>query len=134
MARASEFEQTTGEADTIIGPSVQIEGDLISKGNVRVEGTLKGKLLTEKNLEVTPTAHIEANVSAANMVIAGAVNGDIKASGKITILETGKVYGDITSSTLAINPGAIFSGQSNMNKQPQSPDVSSILEEESVAA
>lgn len=130
MARSMEFDPSSEAFDTIIGPAVQIEGDFSSKGNIRIEGSLKGKLETEQNLEITSTAKIEANVSSQNMVIAGTVNGDIKAEGKITILETGKVFGDITSSTLAINPGAIFSGSSNMNKQNSTQEESAEAEEQ----
>jgi cytoskeletal protein CcmA (bactofilin family) len=108
------YQNQSQNFDTIVGPSVSIEGDFLSKGNVRIEGMLKGRLETEQDIEVAESAKIDANVTANNMVIAGQVSGDIKAQGKITILETGRVQGDITSGTLAINPGALFSGQSNM--------------------
>lgn len=112
------------DVDTIIGPSVQIEGDFISKGNIKVEGEVKGRLETERDLEVAESATIEANVSVDNLIISGKVSGDIKAKGKITILETGRVEGDVTSSTLAINPGAVFSGQSNMSSDHEATEKS----------
>ena len=120
------------EVDTIIGPSVQIEGDFISKGNIKVEGVVKGRLETEKDLEIAQSANVEANVSSNNMVIAGKVSGDIKAKGKITILESGRVFGDVTSATLAINPGAVFSGQSNMSNgaDEDKSDMSGLLKKE----
>lgn len=124
------------DMDTVIGPSVQIDGELISQGNIRVEGVLKGTVTTEQNIDVAEGSLIEADVKAIDMLIAGNVKGNVEAEGKITITETGHVQGDITCGMLAIQPGAVFSGQSHMNsvmeeeEMPMEDDMDEEVEEE----
>ena len=41
-----------GPAETIVGPSVKIQGDLNSEGNIRIEGQVTGKVQTTQNVYV----------------------------------------------------------------------------------
>ena len=108
MARREDFE--SGAPETVVGASVKIEGDLVSEGDIRVEGLVSGKIKTTKNLYVGPMAKIEADVEAGNAVVAGSVKGDIKTKESLLIQETGKISGSITCARLSIAEGANFSG------------------------
>ena len=66
------------EVETVIGPSVQVEGDLVAAGNIIIEGMVSGKIQTEKNLQIGPGAKIFAHVSAANAIVAGEIQGNVK--------------------------------------------------------
>jgi len=59
------------ETDTIIGPSVKVEGDFVTEGNIIVEGTICGTIKTSQSLKIGPTAKIFANIWADNALIAG---------------------------------------------------------------
>ena len=115
MAKREDYE--TGAPETIVGASVKIEGDLIGDGDILVDGTVSGKIKTNKNLNIGPTAKVDADVEAVNASIAGMVKGDIKIKGALIIQETGKVEGNITCSRLAIAEGGHFSGTSTMTEQ-----------------
>ena len=54
------------EAETIIGPSVKVEGDFVGQGNIIVDGVIKGSVTTNGNLRVGDQAKITAAVAAAN--------------------------------------------------------------------
>lgn len=100
-----------GTAETIIGPSVKVEGTFQGQGDVIIEGILMGTLITIKDLTIGEQAKVEANVEAANMHISGEVHGNLKASGRIDLMATAKIYGDVESTVLSVASGAIVQGR-----------------------
>lgn len=98
-------------AETIIGPSVKVEGDFSGEGNVIVEGVVMGSLTTQQNLSVAETAKITADVEAQNAFIAGEINGNLTIHEKLDIAATARVHGDIQAKILSITPGAILNGR-----------------------
>ncbi|RJR30979.1 polymer-forming cytoskeletal protein [Candidatus Parcubacteria bacterium] len=97
--------------ETIIGPSVRVEGDFSANGNVVVEGIVAGTIKTEKNLRIGPEAKIFASVSAANAQIAGEIQGNVRINEKLELKETAKIFGDIKTSVLIVSPGASIDGK-----------------------
>ncbi|MFA4880741.1 MAG: polymer-forming cytoskeletal protein [Candidatus Doudnabacteria bacterium] len=110
----SEKNHEETQAETIVGPSVKVEGELSSEGNVRIDGQVAGNVRTSQNLAVGEQAVISANVKALNAVIAGKIKGNITVEEALEITETGQVEGDITAKIISISPGAIFQGQCQM--------------------
>ena len=102
------------EIETVIGPSVKVEGDFVTEGNIIVEGTVCGSIKTSKNLKIGPQAKVFANLSAANALIAGEVQGNINVSGKMELAASAKVFGDIKVSSLNMATGAILNGRCQM--------------------
>lgn len=102
------------EAETIVGPSVKVEGNFVSKGNIRVEGQVVGSIKTEKDLKVGEKAKITANISAVNAFIAGEIKGNVKARDRLEMASTAKIFGDVEAKTLIINAGAVLNGKCTM--------------------
>lgn len=115
--------------ETVVGASVKIEGDLVSEGDIRVEGSVSGKIKTTKNLFVGQAANIEADIDAGNAVIAGQVKGEIKIKDNLLIQETGKVSGNISCARLSISEGARFTGSCTMS-MPEGGNLADVLPEE----
>ena len=88
-------------SQTIIGPSVKIEGDFKSEDNVEVSGQIKGTLTTSQDINVLEGAKLKAEVTAKNVKIAGEVNGNIKVHEKIELLSTAKINGDIETEIIS---------------------------------
>lgn len=112
MARKEDYD--TGTPETIVGATVKIEGDLVSEGDIKVDGQVAGKIKTNKNLYVGPLAKIEADVEADNAILAGAVKGEIKVKDNLLVQETAKIEGNISCARLSIAEGAHFSGTCTM--------------------
>lgn len=108
------------EIETIIGPSVQVEGNFIANGDVVIEGTVSGSIRTEKNLRVGPNAKIFADIYAANALIAGEVQGNIKVKESLELTNTAKVFGDIKTQMITIGTGASLHGRCNAGDEKQS--------------
>ncbi len=103
--------QAQDEVETVVGPSVSVEGDFSSEGNIVVKGTVSGSVKTSKRLTVEKGAKIFANVRAGEAVISGEVRGDVKISDKLELTSTARVAGDIDCKVLAVEPGALIYGK-----------------------
>ncbi|OGF21781.1 hypothetical protein A2Y83_05270 [Candidatus Falkowbacteria bacterium RBG_13_39_14] len=114
MFKSNEKNADTREIETIIGPSVKVEGDFAGEGNVIVEGIVTGNLKTNKNLKVGTNAHIFANIKANNALIAGEVEGNILVKETLELTETARIRGDIKAKVIAITAGAVFHGKCDM--------------------
>lgn len=101
-------------AETVVGPSVKIQGDLNSEGNIRIEGSVVGKVQTTQSVHVGEAAVIQADMQAGNAIIAGQVQGNIKVSGNLILQSTAKIHGDIACAILRVEDGALFTGKCNM--------------------
>lgn len=116
----SESPSGSQSAETIIGPSVKVEGDLNAVGNIIVEGMVSGTLSTDKDITVGTKAEITADVKATNATIAGTVKGKISVSGHLTLASTAKITGDVTTGTISVENGAQMNGQLSMGSAPVS--------------
>jgi cytoskeletal protein CcmA (bactofilin family) len=105
---------SNNETETIIGPSVKVEGDFVTEGNMIIQGTVCGTIKTSKNLRVGQNSKIFANVSADNALISGEVQGNVKVKGKLELTATAKIYGDIKVETLIIAAGSVLNGKCQM--------------------
>ncbi len=106
-------------ADTVVGPSVKIQGDLNSEGNIKIEGSVVGKVKTTQNVLVAETAHISADIQAGTCTIAGEVQGNIKVASNLILLGTARVVGDIACAILRVEDGAVFTGKCAMGQMQE---------------
>ena len=111
-------EEVARETESIVGPSVKIEGDLKSNGNLRIDGTVIGTVKTSQNLTVGNSAHISANIEAENATVFGVIEGNVKVAGGLVLGSTGKILGDINCGKLKVEEGAYFAGKCQMKDKP----------------
>lgn len=109
-----EIAVSEGAAETIVGTSVKLKGNLKSDGDVIIDGIVTGEVKTKGSVKIGKNANIVANIKAKDVSIAGAVQGNVEATDRLEIAETGKILGDISANVLSIAPGAVFSGKSQM--------------------
>ena len=104
-------EQFNKEMETIIGPSVNVEGNFVAAGDIIVEGSISGTLKTDGHLKVGERAKIMADVSAGTALISGEIHGNIKVKDMLELTATAKIFGDLKTKTISVAPGAIISGK-----------------------
>ena len=85
-------------------------GEVKSSGDMRIDGTLKGKIQTQGKLVIGPTGKIDGDISCQNAEIHGVINGKITVTELLSLKSSSKLLGDIVVGKLAIEPGAQFSG------------------------
>ncbi len=106
--------------ETTIGPNTYFRGDIQSDGGVRIEGIFEGNIDITGNLVVGEGAKIIADIKANNVSIAGAIKGNVSGN-RVEILETGRVWGDLTVTSLLLNEGAYLRGQTMMHADIEPP-------------
>jgi cytoskeletal protein CcmA (bactofilin family) len=129
--------------DSVIGPTANVTGTIRSDGGLRIEGHFEGLIEVAGNVVVAEGARVLADISARNITVGGAVKGNISGTGRLEILATGQVVGDITVASVMIDDGGIFQGISRMRGYEQralqapvdmAPSSSRVYVEEPVAA
>jgi cytoskeletal protein CcmA (bactofilin family) len=107
-------ENETSGVVNIIGIGTIITGDIQSKGDIRIDGTLKGAVKTSGKVVVGEAGIIEGDVECNNADIAGSLNAKISVAQLLSLKGTAKLTGDLVTNKLAIEPGAAFTGHCSM--------------------
>jgi len=106
--------QTVERITTVLGVGLIWQGSLSGSGGVRIEGNFEGQIALKGLLVIGETGKVTCdNLRAANVIIAGAVKGNISAQ-KVEIRSTGRVWGDIVTTAFATEEGAFLRGQIRM--------------------
>jgi cytoskeletal protein CcmA (bactofilin family) len=106
-----------GEAENWIGfmdQGVRLEGTLQLSGVFRLDGKMKGNILSEQSLILGENAQVEGQIEGNHVAIAGRFDGVIFAKGRVEIQAKGVVTGEIHAPCLVIEPGGIFDGRCHM--------------------
>lgn len=112
----STLRPTDRGAPSVIGPDLTITGNLISRGEVQIDGEIQGDI-HGTHIIVGDKANITGSIVADEIVIRGHVMGSIR--GKRVLLQTSShVEGDIYHQTVAIEQGAFFEGKSRRSDDP----------------
>jgi len=100
-----------------IGKSILIRGDLISAEDLAIDGHVEGHVeVRDHSVTIGVDAAVKADVIARTVTIRGAVTGNVTASERIQIRETGSVDGDISVPRFAMVDGAAFCGSLNTGR------------------
>jgi len=106
--------QTVERITSVLGAGIIWQGSLSGSGGVRIEGMFEGQIAVKGLLVVGETGKVTCeNLRAANVIVAGAVKGNITAQ-KVEIRSTGRVWGDIVTTAFATEEGAFLRGQIRM--------------------
>ncbi len=99
---------------TVIAEGVTVEGKINSPGSTRIDGTVKGEIVANKEIVIGKEGKVDAIVMTKDAIIAGSFKGEMTASGEVEISSTGKFIGNLTQkdALLTISKGGLFKGQS----------------------
>jgi cytoskeletal protein CcmA (bactofilin family) len=108
----------SASAPSVIGTDLTIIGNLVSSGQVQVEGEIQGDI-HGTHLVVGEEARITGGIVSEEVVVRGTVMGSIRGR-RVMLQAESKVEGDIYHQTLAIEQGAYFEGKSRRSDDPMS--------------
>lgn len=91
-----------------------IEGEIRSDSNIRIDGRVKGTVNARGRVIVGQTGIIEGEVICQSSDVEGTVLGKINCQDLLSLKATAKLQGDINTKKLAIEPGAVFTGNCSM--------------------
>ena len=94
---------------TIIGEQITIEGAIRGKGDLVIEGSVKGRIEVETHhLTVGPKGKVESEIHAADVTISGKLIGNINAKGKVVITKEADFNGEIKARSISVEDGALL--------------------------
>ena len=103
----------------IIGGGTTIKGDIDCKGDMRIDGKITGNINISGKIVVGPTGDINGQITCKNSEVEGTIDGKIFVAELLVLKSTASVLGDISTTKLAIEPGATFTGNCKMDGKAQ---------------
>ena len=115
--RSTEIRDSTERVDSILGSGVAWQGTLTGTGGIRIDGAFDGEIALRGLVVIGEQGRVTSeHIRAATVIVAGSVKGDITA-GKVEITRTGRVWGDVVTTSFSTEEGAFLRGQITMEEQ-----------------
>ena len=100
-----------------LGASLQFQGEITGAEDLVIQGVFRGRVfLLKRTLQIDLKAEVKAEIEAGDVYIAGALSGNIRATGRVVLAASARVDGDIAASQISIQDGACFKGAIQMKK------------------
>jgi cytoskeletal protein CcmA (bactofilin family) len=114
-APPTERRQSGGHEMANIGKSISIKGDVVGDEDTVLEGRVEGRVsLKNHHLTIGPNGDVQGEVSAKQVTVVGKVAGNVIASERIEVRETGRIQGDLVAPRLNVAEGAVINGAITM--------------------
>ena len=110
MARNENFVRMSG----FIDKDTEFNGELRFSDSLRIDGTLRGKVMSGQNLIVGETGDVDADIVVRHISINGRVKGNVTAKERAEIFANGRFTGKLVTPKLVIEEGAFFQGTCQM--------------------
>lgn len=100
--------------ESLISQGTEIKGKIIAQGSIRVDGIIDGEIDVKGDLIVGEKGMIKGEIKVENITLGGTIEGNVQARGRFEITSTGIMNGDVVSSIISIDEGAVLDGTSKM--------------------
>jgi cytoskeletal protein CcmA (bactofilin family) len=95
---------------TIIASGSAVEGKLLIRGAVRVDGAVNGAVVADGSVVIGPEGKVLGEVEADDLTVAGRVDGIVRVRGHLRVQSTGAVQGHARYTTLEVERGGVMDG------------------------
>ena len=103
------------ELNGFMDQGTQFHGELRFRDSFRIDGELKGRIVSDNTLIVGETGKVDADVECAVVSIRGNLSGRVQARDRIELLAGSRVQATLVSPRLVIEEGAFFQGECDMS-------------------
>jgi cytoskeletal protein CcmA (bactofilin family) len=109
---ASRLGSSNVRSSSRLGESIEIKGQITGDEDLQIDGKVHGPIsLRGHELAVGPTARLNSEIRAGEVVVSGRVVGNVYARGRVDIRKDGSLIGDISTARISIEDGAHFKGR-----------------------
>ena len=109
MFGKNESSKLEAHLETVVGAESSFQGNLRSKGSVRIDGKIEGGVSAE-GVIIGERGEVQGDISARTVVVGGKITGNIHATESLELLTKSQVFGDLHAPQLLIAEGAVFEG------------------------
>jgi cytoskeletal protein CcmA (bactofilin family) len=104
------------QIETLIAAGTRVEGHLIIRGGVHLEGYVHGNVSADADapaavLSIAPQGVVEGCVEVPRVIVNGEVRGDIRARDKVELGPTARVSGNVSYGIIEMAAGAVIQGR-----------------------
>ena len=105
---------STPNALNALAKGTVVEGSIRCDNDLRIDGTIKGKLSCQAKVIIVPPGSVEGEIRCQNAVIEGRYKGTLQVSELLNVRETAEIDGEIITNKLLVHSGARFNVTCNM--------------------
>jgi cytoskeletal protein CcmA (bactofilin family) len=105
------------ELNGFMDQGTEFEGELRFKDTFRIDGRVKGRIVSENTLIVGESGRVDAEIECGVVSIRGTVTGRVHGRERVELLAGSRVQATLVSPKLLIEEGAFFQGQCDMGQK-----------------
>lgn len=105
---------TNSITTSLIGSGTSIKGDISCNADIRIDGLLKGNIVSSAKVIIGPNGYVEGDITGDKADINGKVSGTIKVKDLLQLKGSSVVNGNIYVGKLQVEPSAVFNGECHM--------------------
>ena len=110
-SRPTESFDTTRAGNAVLGKSVMVKGQILSREDLTIDGEVEGTIeMQEHRLTIGPNGKVRASVKAREVIVLGTLHGNVETGDRIDIRKEAKLVGDLKTARIVIEDGAYFKG------------------------
>jgi len=94
----------------------EMEGRYTFHGTVMLNGRFKGEISSDDTLIIGERGVVQADVRAGRVLVSGEVTGSLRATERVELKRTARVYGDVEAPVVVVEEGVLFEGHCRMAK------------------
>lgn len=106
---------------SIVAPGMQVLGDCVTDGTLRIEGHVVGSVYAAKAVVVGQAGVVEGDIRTQDAVIAGAVIGTLLAASRLEVQDGARIEGEVHARRLQLDEGAVLNGEIRMGEVDTGP-------------
>ena len=111
-------EKKIDAVSTFLGHDAIFEGTINFKGTVRLDGKVKGKIVSDDGTVIIgEEAIVEAEIAVEIVIIKGSVTGNVQARDRIEAYPPARILGELQAPTISIDSGVVFNGTCSMENR-----------------
>ncbi|HEX7507092.1 MAG TPA: polymer-forming cytoskeletal protein [Polyangia bacterium] len=107
--------ETKPMANTVIGSSIVVDGEISGEEPITILGTVKGKVTVAQNVVIEAGATVEADIEGQTVTVSGKVTGNVTAREKLELRPESKMVGNAKAPRIVVADGATFKGNVDMD-------------------
>jgi cytoskeletal protein CcmA (bactofilin family) len=107
-------QQNSGALYNALTAGSKIIGTVVTDSDMRVDGTIEGDVKCQGKLVVGEKGFIKGNIECQNADVMGKIDGKLDVKSALALRATSNLVGEISTSTLMVEPNALFNGTCTM--------------------
>lgn len=117
--------------ESIVGATLRLEGDLTISRSLRIDGTVNGNIFqaegSKATVAIAPNGTVAGDITVQDVIVSGSLKGNIYSTGRVELIESAVVEGNITYGAIGIAVGVRIIGQLNQIEVSAQSDAATVI-------